>query len=126
MWKNAQKLAFLPKTGWSEISGHARDLHFAGGVLAESYQRVHSKSTKTIGIERLVVEIETEQVSASEDAKFDRFARFQTFAQTAINNCRRRQLLTHATASFKDAITQICIGALLSIFDVIFMLMNIP
>jgi len=36
MWKNAQKLAFLPKTGWSEISDHTRDLHFAGGVLAES------------------------------------------------------------------------------------------
>ena len=38
-----------------------------------------------MGIEQLVVEIWAEQVSASEDAKFDRFARFQIFAQIAIN-----------------------------------------
>jgi hypothetical protein len=41
MWKNAQMLAFLPKTGGTEISDHARDLHFAGGVLAESRKHRH-------------------------------------------------------------------------------------
>ena len=40
--------------------------------------------TKIIEIEQLVIAIEAAQVSASEDAKFEKFTRFQTFAQTAI------------------------------------------
>jgi len=59
--------------------------------LCDRYKRVLSKYTKIIGIQRLVVEIEAAQVSASEHAKFDRFTRFQTFAQTAI---------THANTQF--------------------------
>ena len=52
--------------------------------MCNSYQRGDSETTKIIKIEHLVIAIEVEQVSASEDANIDKFTRFQTFAQIAI------------------------------------------
>ena len=52
--------------------------------MCNRYQWGDSETTKIIKIEHLVIAIEVEQVSASEDANIDKFTRFQIFAQIAI------------------------------------------
>ena len=53
--------------------------------MCDRYKLGDSKTTKIIIIERLVIAIEAEQVPASENANIDKFTRFQTFVQIAIN-----------------------------------------
>ena len=53
--------------------------------MCNRYQRGDSETTKIIKIEHLVIAIEDEHVSASENANVDKFTWFQTFVQIAIN-----------------------------------------
>ena len=53
--------------------------------MCDRYKLGDSKTTKIIIIERLVIAIEAEQVPALENANIDKFTRFQTFVQIAIN-----------------------------------------
>jgi hypothetical protein len=53
--------------------------------LCDSYQRGDSRTTKIIEIKWLVIAVDAAQVLTSEGANIFKFARFQTFAQTAIN-----------------------------------------
>jgi len=67
-----------PGLAQSQMSLHMYEvfLHINYIVLYTRRKLAHSRSAKIIGIEWLAIEIEAEQVSASEDAKFDRFALF--------------------------------------------------
>jgi len=53
--------------------------------LWDAYRQVHSRTTKIIANEWLVVEIRAEQVSASEDAKNDQFLTSANFCANGNN-----------------------------------------